>query len=266
MKKMKYIIFSGLITFLGMSSIHAEDMCAVCGADTLPIPIGIPNFVSKLITLAQIAVPVIIIIMAIIKYTKAIASSDEKVMKETNSSFIRSLITGVSIFLVVTIVKFAFSLIGTEYSSYLNCVSCFLNGEDHCSKQVCPDRDGNSISNSNIKSCSFYTSKGTCPTKDDNNNLCYWNSSLNICETGEAAKYCSDYKTEDECPKYDDYGYECKWDMNFKECKTYQEAKWCSDYKTEADCPEFDGHGYTCKWDTTGAYPRCISWERNNEK
>lgn len=268
MKKMKYIIFSGLITFLGMNSIHAGDMCAICGPETLPIPIGIPNFVSKLITLVQVAVPVIIIIIAIINYTKAVASGDDKVIKETNSSFIRSLITGVAIFLVVAIVKFAFGLLGTEYSSYLNCISCFLSGEEYCSKDVCPDRDGNTTAGSKIKSCSYYTSEGTCPTKDDNNNLCYWNSQLNICEAGEKAKYCSEYDS-DECPSHDDYGYDCEVASvgGRPQCRASQVSKHCGDYDYD-DCPEGkeDAYGYICKLQTVGGRPQCVSYERANVK
>lgn len=177
MKKMKYIIFGGLITFLGMSNIYAADMCAVCGPETLPIPIGVPNFVSKLITLVQIAVPIIIIIMAIINYTKAVASGEDKVIKETNSSFIRSLITGVAIFLIVVIVKFAFSLVGTEYNSYLNCVSCFLNGEDECSVQTCPNRD-DAIKDNKI------SDKQAKDDNDNNDNNDNNNSSTHTSESG----------------------------------------------------------------------------------
>lgn len=143
MKKIKYIIFLGLMSFLGINNIYAEDICAVCGSESLPIPIGVPNFVSKLILLAQIAVPILIIIVAMFKYTKAITSNDDKAIKEANSSFIRSLITGVSVFLIVTFVKFAFNLLGSEYSDSLNCISCFLSGEEYCSTQSCPDRDMN---------------------------------------------------------------------------------------------------------------------------
>lgn len=160
MKKMKYILFSALMLFLSSYTVYArpvavtednpnvttsvvssgDNLCATFGDDALPIPIGIPNFISKLITLAQILVPVIIIIVAMVRYMKAMTSGDDKVIKETNSSFIRSLITGVAIFLLVVIVKFVFSLAGDDATSSLKYVSCFINGEDECVVSVCPER------------------------------------------------------------------------------------------------------------------------------
>ena len=142
MKKMKYITLLGFFMFLGMNSIHAEEMCANFGNDALPIPIGIPNFVSKLVILVQIMVPVIVVIMAMVRYFRAVTSGDDKVIKETNSSFIRSLITGVSIFLLIVIVKLVFSLAGDDATSSLKYVSCFLNGEEACDQIACPKRGG----------------------------------------------------------------------------------------------------------------------------
>lgn len=140
MKKMKYIALLGFFTFLGMESIHAGELCADLGNDALPIPIGIPNFISKLILLAQIAVPIMIIIGAMIRYFKVVGSNDEKAAKEANSSFVRSLITGAAIFLIVVIVKFVFNLVGDNGTSSLRYVSCFLNGQKSCDTITCPKR------------------------------------------------------------------------------------------------------------------------------
>ena len=139
MKKMKYIVF--IILLLWSTPVFAATKCVTCG-DSLPFPVTIPNFVSKLILLAQIAVPIMIIIGAMIRYFKVVGSNDEKAAKEANSSFVRSLITGVAIFLVVVIVKVVFNLAGDNTSSSLNCVSCFISGENSCGKKVaCPDRE-----------------------------------------------------------------------------------------------------------------------------
>lgn len=173
MKKMKYILFSALMLFLSSYTVYArpvpiteakpdvttsvvssgDNLCATFGDDALPIPIGIPNFVSKLVILVQIMVPVIIVIVAMVRYFRAVASGDDKIIKETNSSFIRSLITGVSIFLLVVIVKFVFSLAGDDATSSLKYVSCFLNGEDECIVSACPERiESTNESNTSDKS------------------------------------------------------------------------------------------------------------------
>lgn len=162
MKKFKYILFSLVLLFIGMSPILAADECAVCGSDALPIPVKIPLFVSKLITLAQIAVPIIIIVTAMIRYFKVVASGEDKTAKEANSAFVRSLITGVSIFLVVAIVKTAFNIVGNDASSSLNCVSCFISG--NCQTKACPER---SISNNdNKENTNKDSDKSTTHTSD----------------------------------------------------------------------------------------------------
>lgn len=161
MKKFKYILFSLVLLFIGMSPILAANNCAVCGSDALPIPVKIPLFVSKLITLAQISVPIIIIITAMIRYFKVVTSGDDKTAKEANSAFVRSLITGVSIFLVVAIVKTAFNIVGNDASSSLNCVSCFVSG--NCQTKACPER---STSNNDNKETNKDSGQSTTHTSD----------------------------------------------------------------------------------------------------
>lgn len=164
MKKFKYILFSLVLLFIGMSPILAANNCAVCGSDALPIPVKIPLFVSKLITLAQISVPIIIIITAMIRYFKVVTSGEDKTAKEANSAFVRSLITGVSIFLVVAIVKTSFNIVGNDASSSLNCVSCFVSG--NCQTKACPERSTSSDKKDNKTDTNKDSGKSTTHTSD----------------------------------------------------------------------------------------------------
>jgi len=175
-KVINYILFTSSLIFIGLNNTLAAD-CISCGTDTLPIPVGIPKFVSSLITLAQVAVPVLIIVISMVNYIKAVGNGEDKVIREVNLKFIRSLISGVAIFLLVAIVRFAFgTLLGSTGNDTLTCISCFVDSST-CQETAClgrPDLD-NSDSNSQSK------------------------------------KHCGDYTTEEECPEYSDYGYKCEW-------------------------------------------------------
>ncbi len=141
-KKINYSLFISAL-FLMFTSVSAKTIarsCVTCGADALEFPAALPKFVSALITLAQILVPVILIVTGMVRYIKAVASGDDKVVSQVNSSFIKSIIAAVSVFLLVTIVKFSFSVYdkanGTNDTN--SCVSCFVNNE--CTETACTSR------------------------------------------------------------------------------------------------------------------------------
>ena len=75
MKKIfNYILFCGVTLFLATNSIFAAGrQCVYCGGsvdESLGIPVGIPNFISSLIKVAKILVPIILIVSAMIRYAK----------------------------------------------------------------------------------------------------------------------------------------------------------------------------------------------------
>lgn len=254
MKKNKifnYILLVSFVFFIGFSNIYAyEDTCITCGSDSLSIPVGIPNFVSKLITMVQVMVPVLIIVVGMVKYVKAVVSGDDKVIKETNSSFIRSLIAGVSIFLLFAIVKFAFGLLGPEGTGAMSCVNCFMTGE--CNEVACPER-GQKPGTVRM-SCTDYDSRTMCYNKVDYyGNVCHWNEALSICEQGEKAKQCNQYGPTN-CPPKDDYGYLCEPISGT--CQRTTKAKHCANY-TRDECPPVDDYGIKCKKSETLHPPTC---------
>ena len=139
-KKINYglLIIFGLTFFIG--NVSAKE-CYVCGSDALAIPKDFPMFTSRIITLVQILVPSILIISSMIRYFKVVMSDPLKSGTETNKSFIRSIIAAVIIFIMVSIVKFAFNIYdkANGSSNSTSCVSCFINGS--CgSVTTCPSR------------------------------------------------------------------------------------------------------------------------------
>lgn len=164
-KVMKYIIFLVISIYLNINFVSAlSGDCVVCGGSGIAIPIAFPRFISNIIRLIQILVPVIIILVAMFDFFKAVINGDEKVFKETTSAFIKKIIAGVVIFLVIAIVKVAFSVIGDEGKNALSCVSCFFDA-DTCIQEVCPDRKESFKIN-----CSTYT-KEEC---ESNSSKCIW--------------------------------------------------------------------------------------------
>lgn len=139
-KKINYIL-TAILLFISVDSASAITReCVKCGEDALEIPAQLPNFVSSLITLAQILVPIILIVSGLIKYLKAVTSGEDKVISETNKAFIKSIITAVAIFLVVAIVRFTFDVVesaGEEDTT--SCISCFITGE--CTGVTCTSRN-----------------------------------------------------------------------------------------------------------------------------
>ena len=97
------------------------------------IPMALPIFISNIIKLFKIIVPIVLILMGMIDFTRAVISSDEKQMKESQSRFIRRILAAVIIFFVVAIVQFAFNAIGADNDNIVGCINCFVNG--NCGNQ-----------------------------------------------------------------------------------------------------------------------------------
>ena len=158
----RFFNYSFIICLLLISIDNAyaiERTCVICGEDSMAIPSLLPTFVSRLITLVQILVPIILIVSGLFRYVRAVASGEDKVISEVNKSFIKSIIGAVSIFLIVAIVKFAFGLIDNSTENTTSCVSCFIKG--NCSTVVCPSRNSLPSQSTSTKSCYQCNSNGS---------------------------------------------------------------------------------------------------------
>lgn len=130
-----------------------------CG-DLEDIPAALPVFIKNIINIVKIAVPVILIIMGMLDFAKAVISNDEKGMKESQNKFIKRIIAAIAIFLIVSIVQFIFKIINTnDTNTMVSCIDCFISG--NCS------------AGSNVqikKTCESYSD--SCPLYDDYGNEC----------------------------------------------------------------------------------------------
>lgn len=158
----------------------------VCGLENV-VPYAIPKITSTLFTLLKILVPVILVIMGMIDMLSAMSSSSQDGMKKSQSRFITRIIAAVVVFLVMSIVQFAFNSSNVSDKSDLNkCMSCLLTNESCGSSK---DRI-----TENKKACFKYSYK-KCPSKDEYNHKCKKNKNNKTCEI----KSCSTLKTSVDC-------------------------------------------------------------------
>lgn len=235
--------------------------CVVCGSSGIAIPIGLPRFISGIIRLIQILVPVIIILVGMVDFIKAIISGDEKVFKETTSSFIKKIIAGIFIFLIIAVVRLVFNMVGDEGKTSLSCVSCFLDS-DGCIEQACPSREENIGGSTTTKKqhCSEF-SYSECPDYDNYNVECEKVESTKKCRASEIKSNCEDY-TASECPlppntsELGDYCIVVDFSSDVRLCMKDTSKKHCTDYLSE-NCPSQDDYGNECVTEHDGAMHLC---------
>ena len=125
-----------------MPYILAEKLA--CGVDERgkalldEIPSKIPQLSSEIFTLLLIAVPLLLVVMGTIDLYKGITAQKEDEMVKGRKLFVKRLVTGAIVFLVLGITKFAVSVIDnkTNSSRIINCVDCFIGGTSKCSSQI----------------------------------------------------------------------------------------------------------------------------------
>lgn len=70
------------------------------------------KLIGTVINVVKIAIPIIIVLLAMFDLGKAVMAGEEKEIKEAQKMVIKRLIYGVVVFFVVTIVQVVFNLVG----------------------------------------------------------------------------------------------------------------------------------------------------------
>lgn len=136
-KKMYIFTFTLLMLLISCSIVTAENinynnLCANDGIGSAARIIG------YIIIIAKWLVPLIIIVLGMIDFGKAVIASDEKAINKSASSLIRRIIAGLAVFFAPTIILAFLNLIqitgGIEETSRFNaCTKCILNATKYCS-------------------------------------------------------------------------------------------------------------------------------------
>ena len=132
MKKISYIIviiFLCLINinvFAGEVDVDPKDAVYLCNQGTVDAFI----FIGKIVSIAKILIPLVIIIMGMVDFGRAVLSNDEKAVNKCVSALIRRLVAGIVIFFVPSIVYATINIIQKDdmnnYKSKLACGKCVL--------------------------------------------------------------------------------------------------------------------------------------------
>lgn len=109
-----------------MYSLYADVSCA--GLATT-FSSQIPYMVNLIITVIQIAVPVILILFGMLDLGKAVMAQKEDEIKKSQGMFVKRLLSAALVFFVVIIVQVVTKLVaGSEGNNIWDCVDCFVNG------------------------------------------------------------------------------------------------------------------------------------------
>ena len=130
MKKKSVLIFLLLLTVLYVPSVLAVNITG-CNSviPNVLIDVKIPNMVHTIIVVIKIAAPILLVIFGMIDLFKGIYAQKEDEIKKSRQVFVKRLITGALIFVVISIVQVLVSFVSSD-PGVMTCASCFLNGAD----------------------------------------------------------------------------------------------------------------------------------------
>lgn len=97
------------------------------------IPKGLPKFTNVIYKLVKVIVPIILIVMGMVDFLKAVLASDEQQMDTNPKNFMRRIGVAVLIYFVMTSVQLLVKVIGgNNQKSISSCFNCFINSEKKC--------------------------------------------------------------------------------------------------------------------------------------
>lgn len=141
----------------------------------IDIPYGIPVIASRVVNLIKVGIPVVLIVLGMLDFLRAVISNDEKNMKSSTSSFLRRGGAAIVIFFVFAIVQFAFSLAN---EGAFGCVNCIINNE--CGTvETYDDSNTNDASNNTGNN----TSDCGCEVYKQSGSICGWTTTQECVST-----------------------------------------------------------------------------------
>ena len=130
-KKIKYICLM-LLCFVA-TPVFAKTISSCDGVfgSNVAIDNAVPHLIHLIVTIIKIVVPVLLIIIGMIDFTKAITTKDDTLGKALKM-FLKRLIAAALVFLVFAIVQLLIQAFGGDDKANLtSCLNCFVN--ENCS-------------------------------------------------------------------------------------------------------------------------------------
>lgn len=127
-KKIAIVLILIGVIFLMPNVMAVEIQGCKTALPSVSIDVKIANTVSTVITVIQIAVPVVLVIMGMLDLFKSVYAQKEDEIKKGRQTFVKRLIAAAVIFFVVAIVRLLVSFVAEDSEGILSCADCFLNG------------------------------------------------------------------------------------------------------------------------------------------
>ena len=129
-KYIKYLVFILLMAIIFVPNVFALDYENLCSTND-----GVQNavrIIGYVVAIIRWVAPLIIIVLGMVDFGKAVISDDEKSLSKATAALIRRIIAGVAIFFIPTLIQALLNFIevtgGLEKSDTFNaCTECVLN-------------------------------------------------------------------------------------------------------------------------------------------
>lgn len=111
---------------------YCNENMAYCGNRIGFFNKRIPEITSWVITILQVAIPILLVIMGGIDFVKAITGQKDDEIRKGQQILIKRIIVAVIIFFVVAITKILVSLVSSgdsESKSIISCIDCFISNK-----------------------------------------------------------------------------------------------------------------------------------------
>lgn len=132
-KKILNYILIAVMAFFVIGNVYAIDEyigeTVNCGADIIGIPVSTIRILHNAYVLLQIGAPLILVVMGILDFGRAVVGSSEDDIKKKQRKFIKRFVAAVMVFLVLAIVRWIFGIMaGAGFIDARGCINLIVNG------------------------------------------------------------------------------------------------------------------------------------------
>lgn len=117
------------VIMLGMLLKLTEGAEYTCGGTGVYFDAKFPNIVSMIVTIIQIAVPVLLIIFGMLDLGKAVMAQKEDEIKKGQNTFVKRIIAAAIVFFVIFVVKLVVGIVAND-KNVTSCIQCFISAEN----------------------------------------------------------------------------------------------------------------------------------------
>lgn len=135
MNKKKIIFLLAILCciFMFQSNVLAISTSKVSCGNITGIPSKIPEITSYIVTVIQVAVPIVLIIVGSLDLFKGITAQKDDEIKKGQKILVKRLIVAGLIFFIISISKIVISVVAdTNISNMSKCIDCFISGLENC--------------------------------------------------------------------------------------------------------------------------------------